>query len=313
MEWVLSPAAAAAYQDLLAEKVVSGEGDVAAELLTTGFAVLDPKSDNLVALPPEVPIVRSLAAMTHDWFSRRPDMAAAEQDLMELAKQDRRIAQRTQTSQLVTESPTLEERAVVINAAWTGARSELHVFQPDIGPRPDIDSPEQLNFAPEDLLRRGVTIRFLYERAILDDEDFLRAALEEVEIGVQARVTATLPSLAMIVDRQALYVHDCDAQRTLISTTALPIVDTFLAMFESLWVAAVPIGIVNLDTAGRELTDSHKLILTNIVAGRPIDVIARTLKIDPRTVRRKVDDLCQMFGVNSRVELMSAALAHMRN
>ena len=48
------------------------------------------------------------------------------------------------------------------------------------------------------------------------------------------------------------------------------------------------------------------------MAGRPNDVIARILKMHPRTVRRRVDELCEAFGVDNRAALISAALARLR-
>jgi hypothetical protein len=311
LDWILSAEAAEAYQDLLAEKPVDGRGDAAKELLAAGFVVLDPVTDLLVALPPEVPIVRSLASMTHLWLSQRPDTAAVERDLALLARQDRRFAQRTGTSEVVEEFSSREQRSMKINATFTGARSELSIMQPEVSPAAN-HNPEQLTFAPEDLVQRGVTIRFLYERSVLDDEMFLRAALEEAQIGVLARVTATIPSQAVLIDRSALLIMNCDAQSTAVYTTAEPIVKTYLHLFETMWTTAIPIGITNL-SPDNNLSESHKMVLSNVMAGRPNDVIARKLKMHPRTVRRRVDELCEVFGVDNRAALISAALHRLRD
>jgi hypothetical protein len=311
LDWILSAEAAEAYQDLLAEKSVDGRGHAAKELLAAGFVVLDPVTDLLVALPPEVPIVRSLASLTHLWLSQRPDTAAVERDLALLARQDRRFAQRTGTSEVVEEFSTREQRSMKINATFTGARSELSIMQPEVSPAAN-HNPEQLTFAPEDLVQRGVTIRFLYERSVLDDEMFLRAALEESEIGVLARVTATIPSQAVLIDRSALLIMNCDAQSAAVYTTAEPIVKTYLHLFETMWTTAIPIGITNL-SPDNNLSESHKMVLSNVMAGRPNDVIARKLKMHPRTVRRRVDELCEVFGVDNRAALISAALHRLRD
>jgi hypothetical protein len=251
LHWILSTAAAKTYVDLLNDAQVNGDGDVASELLGAGFAVLDPVSNLLVALPPEVPIVRSLASMTHLWLSQRPDIAAVERDLRRLAQQDKRVVQMGKPTALVEEFTTRERRGVALTAALTGARSELSSMQPDTAPAVESDDPEQLTFAPIDLLRRGVAIRFLYERSVLDSEEFLTAALEEVDLGVQARVTTSLPSDAILIDRTALLVLNCDERNTALYTRAAPIVTTFLSTFESLWNTAVPIGVSNLPTFTR--------------------------------------------------------------
>jgi hypothetical protein len=313
LQWILSTDASQAYQELLAEKPVDGRGDAAKELLAGGFVVLDPVTNLLVALPPEVPIVRSLASMTHAWLSQRPDIAAVERDLALLARQDRRIAQRTGTSEVVEEFSTREQRSMKINATFTGARSELSIMQPDSSPDVTNDNPEQLTFAPEDLVKRGVTIRFLYERSVLDDELFLRAALEESEIGVLARVTATIPSQAVLIDSSALLIMNCDAQATALYTTAEPLVNTYLHLFETMWTTAIPIGVTNMPAENAFLSESHKMVLSNVMAGRPNDVIGRILKMNPRTVRRRVDELCEAFGVESRAALISAALHRLRD
>lgn len=311
--WVLSPAASALYLNLLDDAVLDGRGDAAAELLTAGFALLDPVTNLLVALPPEVPIVRSLASMTHLWLSQRPDIAAVERDLIALARRDKRVVQMGSPTHLVEEFTDRERRGVALNSAITSARSELSSMQPDQSPEPGSEDPEQLAFAPDDLLRRGVAIRFLYERSVLDSEAFLSAALEEVDMGVQARVTTSLPSDAILIDRTALLVLNCDERSTALYTTAPPMVATFLSTFDSLWTTAVPIGVSNLAGGDDGLSELHKIVLSNVLAGRPNDAIGRALKLHPRTVRRKVDDLCDAFGVDNRAALMSAALARLRD
>ncbi len=301
------------YLRLLNDDVVDAGGEVANELVSTGFAVIDPVSNLLVGLPPEVPIVRSLASLTHHWLGQRPDIARAEKDLRSLARQDRRNATLGNRTDLVEEFTTREKRGVGLTAALTGARSELASMQSVQPSIPDCDDPEQLTFVPADLLQRGVAIRFLYERSVLDDQEFLSAALDEVEQGVEARVASTLPADAILIDRCALLVLNCDDRSTALYTRAAPLVSTFAATFDSLWATAVPIGVRNLPASRSGLSELHQMVLSNVLAGRSNDNIGRALKIDPRTVRRKVDDLCDIFGVDNRAALMSVALARLRN
>jgi DNA-binding CsgD family transcriptional regulator len=313
LSWILSPLAAGLYRELLADATVDGRGDAAEELITAGFALIDPVTNLLVGLPPEVPIVRALAAKTHQWLSDRPDIEAVQRDLIDLARLDRRSVQLGSPTHLVEEFTTREKRGVAITAALTGARSELSSMQPMVSSPDDSGDPEQMTFVPEDLLQRGVAIRFLYERSVLDDADFLRAALEEVTLGVQARVTGTLPSDAIVIDRSALLVLNCDANNTALYTSALPLVTTFLTTFETIWATAFPLGVTNLVGGDRGLTEMHKMVLSNVLAGRPNDAIGRALGIDPRTVRRRIYELCDALGVASRGELMSIGLAQLRD
>jgi DNA-binding CsgD family transcriptional regulator len=312
LSWILSPSAAALYRELLNHDTVDGSGDAASELLATGFALIDPVTNRLVALPPEVPIVRALAARTHQWLSDRPDIEAVQRDLIELARHDRRSVQLGNPTHLVEEFTTREQRGVAITAALTGARSELSSMQPMVSVQQE-SNPEQITFVPEDLLHRGVAIRFLYERSVLDDSDFLRAALEEVALGVQARVTSTLPSDAIVIDRSALLVLHCDNNSTALFTTAEPLVNTFLTTFESMWATAIPLGVTNLAGGDHGLKEIHKMVLSHVLAGRPNDSIGRALNIDPRTVRRRIYELCDALGVASRGELMSIGLARLRD
>ena len=313
LRWILSAAASQTYLRLLNDDIVDARGDVADELVAAGFAVIDPVSDLLVGLPPEVPIVRSLASMTHQWLGQRPDIARAERDLRSLARQDRRTVTLGNRTELVEEFTTREERGVGLTAALTGARSELSSMQSVQSLIPGCDDPGPLTFVPTDLLERGVAINFLYERSVLDNQDFLSAALDEVSQGVQARVAATLPADAILIDRCALLVLNCDDRATALYTRAAPLVSTFAASFDSLWATAVPIGMRNLPASGSGLTELHQMVLSNLMAGRSNDTIARVLKVDPRTVRRKVDDLCDIFSVDNRAALVSVALARLRD
>ncbi len=324
--WALSAEAAQLYLVLLSSGSAGTERDVSSfdrltvdEVIASGFAVRDPVHGGLVALPPEVPIVRKLAALTHRWMAGVPDVAAAERDLQNLVRRDVRTLQFGSTTtgsptRLVDELVTREERSVAANATMINARSELCIMQSDLGMRDDDNhDPEQVALVPSDLLERGVRIRFLYERNVLDDEEFLRAALEEVDMGVEARVAETLTADAVIVDRSLVLIMQCDRNRAALMTTVGPVVATVQYAFETAWATAVPLGLGSKKSNQHDLSELHKMILSSVLAGRPNDAIGRTLKIDPRTVRRKVDDLCDYFGVDSRNALISAALATLRD
>jgi DNA-binding CsgD family transcriptional regulator len=308
--WILSPDASAVYLRLLQGKPEEVSGDVADELVSRGFAMVDPVDGLLRVLPPEVPIVRAMAASTQSWLDSMPSFDLVQRDLSSLVRADfRHTATAVMTPTQVNELPDRDAKSLAIISAISSARLELCCFQQDIAPGP-TDGPEIVFPAPQDLLQRGVAIKFLYERGVLDDTEFLEAALDEVDLGVQARVVERLPSQFTLVDQRLLIMELVGPESVALTTTASAIVASYYELFAMTWDRATPLG--SGRTADATLSATHKMVLSHLLAGRSTDSIGRALRIDPRTVRRKLDDLFQHFGVDDRSALIATAMKELR-
>lgn len=309
LSWVLSTTAARDYERLLTGDRKVGD-ESADELIQTGFAFRDPTNGQLRAMPPELPIVQALAGLAHQWLEAMPAFDAAERDLRNLAMRDSRYVDASRPKgHHIEELTTRRQRAAANRSALANARFELCCFQPEHG-----HPAEQLEIAPApvELLARGVRIRFLYEKAALDDESFLIAALEEADLGVEARVVDELPINMALVDRALVVLNEIDDDRAGIMTSARAIVGSYQALFDFYWTRGTPIGTGWVEAGTEPLSTTHKLVLSHVLAGRTADTIGRLLKVDSRTVRRRIDDLCAYYGVETRAALIAAALARHR-
>jgi DNA-binding CsgD family transcriptional regulator len=317
--WVLSEAASALYLKLLGndneplDSLITNESrDALKELEDKGFVRVSlGASRRVIPLPPEVPVVRHFSARTAEWLQAAPDIESVENDLLQIAKlvgtrvplPNATVADSVNSQ--VRELPVRSERGFVTTSMFTSAKSELLVVQSS-----KVDEaiePANIEVAPADLLARGVSMRFLYDVAVLDDADFLAAALEEVDMGAEARVTPELSTDFVVADRTCAIVTTSFAPGNAMYTESKELVGLLTEMFEVMWRQARPIGLRAWSETTTKLTDGHRLVLSLVINGLNNDAIARTLKINPRTVRRRIDDLSEAYGVTSRNALIASA------
>jgi DNA-binding NarL/FixJ family response regulator len=321
LSWVLSADASALYAELLvrgdtpfAEFAAAGRAVAAEELEAYGFVRIAVGKDRLVIpLPPEVPVVRNFATRTFEWLQAAPDSVMVAAGLRELSARSRGqmafgdLRAGTRQLDLVRELPDRSDRDVTTSSMMTSARTELMtmqsskvVYDPSAGPN--------IGGAPTDLLDRGVTMRFLYDAAILEDADMLRVALADVAAGAHARVVDELPGDFLVVDgSRALLTTSFDPINAMY-TEGASFVAMLVDLFESVWSSARPVGHHSWDDATGDLTDGHRQVLSLVVNGLSNEAIARTLRVNPRTVRRRIDDLIDGYGVASRSGLITAAV-----
>jgi DNA-binding CsgD family transcriptional regulator/sugar-specific transcriptional regulator TrmB len=317
--WVLSEPASALYLKLLGNDnealdalVANGYGDALRELEEKGFVrVSVGESPRVIPLPPEVPVVRHFSARTAAWLQTAPDIESVESDLLQIAKLvGTRVPLPSATAadsvnSQVRELPVRSERGFVGTTMFTSAKSELLVAQSS--KLDELPNTPNIEVAPADLLVRGISIRFLYDVAVLDDADFLAAALEEVEMGAEARVTPELSTDFVVADRTCVLITTSFTPPNALYTESPEVVGLLTEMFEMMWRQARPIGLRAWSDTTTQLTDGHRLVLSLVINGLNNDAIARTLKINPRTVRRRIDDLSEAYGVTNRNALIAAA------
>jgi DNA-binding CsgD family transcriptional regulator len=318
-QWVLSESASKLYLDivdrsdvLLDDLVAAGHAASVAELEAKGFVRTSVgTTSRVIPLPPEVPIVRNFKARTAEWLLTAPRVESVEHDLREVA---RRIGTRValpgasaaeSVHSQMRELPSRSERGFVATSMFTSAQTELLVVQSSKKLVPN--EPENIEVAPIDLLERGVVMRFIYDASVLEDAEFLTAALDEVSLGADARVTEELPTDFVVADRRCAMVKTSFDPPNAMYTESTTMIDTYVSYFEVLWRQARPIGLRSWGEATMQLTEAHRLVLSLVVNGLNNEAIARTLHVHPRTVRRRIDDLSDAYSVTSRNALIAAA------
>ncbi|WP_156726609.1 helix-turn-helix transcriptional regulator [Streptomyces apocyni] len=166
-------------------------------------------------------------------------------------------------------------------------------------------------------LRRGVSIRNVVIRAVLDDQptaDYLR---ELVAHGAEIRVSDDTAERMLVYDRSTALVP-LDPQNT--SRGALlahkgGLVANIIALFEKIWDASDDLTQVLkerengvADSSG--LTEIERRVLVSMCTAGKDEAGARELGVSVRTYRRHVAELLQALGATNRAQ--AALLARER-
>jgi DNA-binding CsgD family transcriptional regulator len=158
-----------------------------------------------------------------------------------------------------------------------------------------------------EVLRRGVSIRVVYDTALLADEGALAAARACVAAGEQARVIPGVPVSMLIGD-------DVGCMSLPGSQGAVPdrvvlraprVLAALRSIFESLWDKGIPISARVDDDASQRPADQPLLTLLSV--GLTDHAIARELGVSERTVRRRVAQLQVLLGARTRFQLGAQA------
>ncbi|MFN2544592.1 MAG: helix-turn-helix domain-containing protein [Actinomycetota bacterium] len=166
---------------------------------------------------------------------------------------------------------------------------------------------ESGNVGEEEALSRGVSNRWIYERAVLELPGALEGIRRYAERGEQSRIIDTLPSKFTIVDRRVALIHVTEqtpaGQEILGLIMRHPeLVGALDQFFELLWDTATPIQ--DASEAGSSETRRRPMaeLVDYMAAGLTDATVARQLGITDRTLRRWMQELLLSLGAQSRFE-----------
>ncbi|MFC5180797.1 helix-turn-helix domain-containing protein [Actinomadura harenae] len=168
--------------------------------------------------------------------------------------------------------------------------------------------------AEQAALARGVRYRVVAERAALEEQGGIQAALATIPEGERMRLVGEVPLKLIIVDRRAAFLPIVatpgpdGAGAVVVHESAL--LDALLALFEAEWMRATPIrtpGHGQDDPAaarnGTPLDETDARLLELLLAGYTDDAVAKQLGISLRTVQRRISGLMGLAGVQTRMQL----------
>jgi hypothetical protein len=309
----MSPAGRAVYEQLLRqdrEGLSDSDDPAALELIDGGYVVVVPGPPRqLVPVPPEIALGRSLMNQLTDWMRSAPDIGAVQRDIATLGALGHPLL-RTETP--LDDAPfhvftTVEENALNSESMLMAARSEIKTMQPYPSWHPPeyVEDPATTSYAPDDMLGRGIRMQYLYDREILEIPWFRKSALEEVDHGAEARVApGGLPTCMTIVDRNVATIS-CDPNSRLTLHTSAPLlVALLLGAFDLYWERSLPLRSEETETFDDPVLTQ---VLDLVVSGVKNDTIARQLGLSPRTVSRHISALYERYGVTRRTELVALA------
>lgn len=153
---------------------------------------------------------------------------------------------------------------------------------------------------------RGVRFRMLYEKAMLDNPAAMEVVRQAAQKGKQVRFAATLPVKLLIVDGRTVFISEGGDHPVGLVTEHPALVTLALGLFEQIWPTAVP---ASIDLAPGQLIEpglsdpDDRLLLSLLLAGLTDQAIAVRLGVGLRTVQRRVRDLMDAAGVDTRIQL----------
>lgn len=181
------------------------------------------------------------------------------------------------------------------------AREEIAVFdRPPYAAQVD----ETMGRQAERLATGGLRLRTVFDRSLLEEPVHVRRILQGVERGEQARV-APVPLKLAIIDGEwgmlPLLHADGQTPEAVVIVRQSVLLDSMRALFESVWQHAVEIRSrpgepLQAGSSEGELQQLAKLL----AAGMTDTAVARHLDISERTLRRRLKDLMDELGVDSR-------------
>ncbi len=162
-------------------------------------------------------------------------------------------------------------------------------------------------------LTRGVTVRAIYGASVLANPDALDVVQQCIAMGEHSRVFPNVPmNLLICDDRIALIVVRVESDRRAdgVVIHESDLLTTVAGVFEAFWRLAVP---VSLSTSAIHLDKDNpetQRLLSNLAAGLTDAAIASDLDVSERTVRRRISQLQELLGAQTRFQLGVQASRH---
>jgi predicted transcriptional regulator len=179
------------------------------------------------------------------------------------------------------------------------AQSVIRVF--DKPPYIDPGNP-----AEPAMLDQGIAYKTVYDRTALDVPGKLPGIWEAYEAGEDCRIAANLPLKLFIADeRMALApLRESADVDSAIVVHASALLSALIALFEAVWARAVPLQdrTKQIEESVR-LSELQRKLLDLLDAGLTDEAIARHLGVSYRTVQRRISELMDIYGAQTRFQL----------
>jgi DNA-binding CsgD family transcriptional regulator len=163
----------------------------------------------------------------------------------------------------------------------------------------------------------GVRGRTIFDTGAIGGVGSLDAIRSEIRPLDEVRVHTKLPVKMLAADRLLALLplgpqHDSTPIGVVIHGGAF--LDAFLALFDYVWSAAVPLRVTDNDAPGaREpggLSTEDRRLLSLLLSGLTDEAIATHFRVSVRTVERKIQAMMRAVNVRSRMQLAWEAARH---
>jgi DNA-binding CsgD family transcriptional regulator len=255
------------------------------ELVSTGL--LRRTEDGLTVIPP-TRAIHALIGNEQNNISERLNRLERARSALQLYASEYRPADKTTSFAEIIDYNTFNEKIMGIVAdAETPINIIYYRLKPELGERIRVISQVMLP---------GKDFRLLLPAEHVNDHDVISAMRNLIRPGIEIRFAArTITSLTIFGDIAASTLTDPNdyySDRLLIRTTAL--VSIFRDYFDAIWRVGIPLA--------REKEDDVDEVLLLMAQGLKDEAIAAQLNLSLRTVRRRIADVMDMVGAESRFQ-----------
>ena len=264
--------------------------------------LVDLRDDTVLALPPDRSLARLIDDETRRLQSVEEQLEAARGLLPNLSA-EHLSSQAPKGDPVAAEVVDDEQVFALIRSTTASSTGDLLWMRPDQWRYP---SGSKTDLLVRELLASGRRSRAIYPaRALEEAPDVIRA---RAQAGEHVRILAEVPTrVAVLGDGAALLPQEIGgAPGRVLVIRQEAMVTALRLLFASLWERAMPVP--GLD--GREIGSigDRQLLLDQLARGAKDEQIARALGLSLRTVRRRVAELLDELGADSRFQAGTEAV-----
>ena len=262
-----------------------------------GLAARSGTSGRYVAAPPSVAL-GALLTLARDGLRR------AEQGTAALSEQYRDASAARTVGDLVEVVSGPDAVRHRFTQLQQSAESELLAF---------VTAPTRLvhwsdNPAEREAAGRGVRMRLIVERALLEEPGAMDDAERSLARGEEIRIAESLPIKLVLADRSlALVPLRPNAAEGAVVVHASMLLDALVALFDACWERAIPVRLrPSPDSPADEsaqVTDLDVKILSLLLTGMTDEAVAKQLDLSARTIQRRIRQLMDLAGARTRLQL----------
>jgi DNA-binding CsgD family transcriptional regulator len=275
-----------------------------AELLEQGFARRDYRGEpSITPVEPTRAVDHAILSAQQRVLDQQRVIVAARQQLgaLQAAYQAANGAGSNSAVEVLTDPKRIGELSVEL---CLSAREDFLTFTTRHFKRaPSAGTVMRL---PAAVAERGVVLRNVCERAVLEFDSAEENVRASTAAGWRMRVAPELPMKMVIADRHsALVPLDPSGMEGAVLVRTPTVVAALRMLFELVWAQAVPVG--EQSDVRNGLTPTQAKVLDLLATGMTDGAIARYLKVSERTVRRHVSSLLEILQADNRVAAVYAA------
>ncbi|WP_377273183.1 helix-turn-helix domain-containing protein [Peterkaempfera sp. SMS 1(5)a] len=246
--------------------------------------------------------------------SRRAALYRVEHHVTELAELHRAAQSRTSEAPVELLSGASAIRRWLV-AMQREARSEVRGMIPAMRAATVISHQDNLDEVEHDMMRRGLTIRTVVERAWLEDPASARSLTEAAAQGQQISVTDKVPTKLLIADDDVAVLpldreRDEAGEPVALVVHRSGLLSSLISMFELYFDMGWQLRADGLDQTAAERSPSSgqldpidRKIVALLHIGLTDAAIARQLDVSHRTVQRRLHHLMESVGAATRFQL----------